>query len=125
MGTLMIYAMWMRIECSWVELAYFIYPSFSSSTFTCFFDKSIYPFHRSEGTFFLVDSDDPKDLSLAGLHGSMDGSAHGGGVFVDRQHPDLPVVLKKCHVASVFFRFDGFSLSGQSITMTSSPSVGN
>ena len=75
--------------------------------------------------FFLVDSDDSEDLSFSGFHGSVDGSAHGGGVLVDGQHTDLSVVLEEGDVASVLFGFDGLSLSVFTLTMTSSPSAGN
>ena len=53
-------------------------------------------------TFLAIDSDDPEDLSLADLHGSVDGSPHGGGVLVDRHHAYFAIILQQGHVTSIF-----------------------
>ena len=45
-------------------------------------------------TFFLIDSDDSKNLFSADFHGPVDGFSHGGCVLVDRHHSDFTIVLE-------------------------------
>jgi hypothetical protein len=52
-------------------------------------------------TLLSINSDHTQDLLFADLHGSVDGSPHGGCVLVDGHHAASSVVLEQGDVASI------------------------
>ena len=76
-------------------------------------------------TLLAIDTDDPQDLLLAHLHGSVEGLAHGGRVLVDGHHAIAAIVLQQRHVASILLRLLRLALNRPANTITNSPSTGN